>query len=537
MAKKRGSKGNASVAKKPKADKEEKRKVVEAVEEKFLEHHEIAELAEKVTKDRKYNGLVPLIDEYQIIEKKLLKEGDQSFDKHARLLTEKLTKCFEVLISSSVMEETKDEKKKLIASWVRDKYDKFRARLCWFVNTRLPFQASVQLDAVDSYLALLEEETTKYGEFPVAMYQELVIALLASDIGCNRPDGRSDNYVVQAFSALLCDDRNLQLNLFHDSLADKLVEWQSLERPTRDKIFANYFELIKDGLVPDDEESTSPDDLTDDLKAKFQKCFLAWVRLPDLSAAQYKLILNSMDYSILPYLSTPSSMMDFLTDSFDQEEDEVVHLLVIKSLWQLMKDYNLEYPDFYNKLYSLLTPNLLYIRYRARFFRQLDLFLSSTHLSANLVASFIKRLARLALSAPAPGVVILFPFIYNLLKRHPTCMIMLQNSEGRNNPDYKDPFDNKETNPQKTGALGSSLWELETLQSHYHPNIATLARIFGEPFRKPSYNMEDFLDWTYASLLDSEEKRRYKGLAALEYEEWETLFGQDNAFMGGWKLR
>lgn len=103
-----------------------------------------------------------------------------------------------------------------------------------------------------------------------------------------------------------------------------------------------------------------------------------------------------------------------------------------------------------------------------------------------------------------------------------------------------DPFDNLETNPLNTQAIKSSLWELETLMSHYHPNIATLAKIFGEPFRKPNYNMEDFLDWSYQSLLETEKTRRYKNQAALEFETFDAVLAEKNKegdyLLEGWSL-
>lgn len=117
-------------------------------------------------------------------------------------------------------------------------------------------------------------------------------------------------------------------------------------------------------------------------------------------------------------------------------------------------------------------------------------------------------------------------------------MIMLHNSEQFDK--YSDSFDILERDPMKTNAMNSSLWELETLMSHYHPNIATLAKIFGEPFRKHSYNLEDFLDWSYQTLLDSEKTRKYKGMAALEFETYDKIFGKssDNqtVYADGWTL-
>jgi U3 small nucleolar RNA-associated protein 19 len=63
-----------------------------------------------------------------------------------------------------------------------------------------------------------------------------------------------------------------------------------------------------------------------------------------------------------------------------------------------------------------------------------------------------------------------------------------------------DPFDMDETDPMVTGAIESSVWELEALQSHYHPNVATLAKIISEQFTKRSYNLEDFLDHSYTAV-------------------------------------
>ena len=53
-----------------------------------------------------------------------------------------------------------------------------------------------------------------------------------------------------------------------------------------------------------------------------------------------------------------------------------------------------------------------------------------------------------------------------------------------------DPFDTEEEDPMETDAISSSLWELVMLQSHYHPNVATLAKIISEQFTKYAYNLE-----------------------------------------------
>jgi U3 small nucleolar RNA-associated protein 19 len=63
-----------------------------------------------------------------------------------------------------------------------------------------------------------------------------------------------------------------------------------------------------------------------------------------------------------------------------------------------------------------------------------------------------------------------------------------------------DPFLPAEPDPMKTNAIDSSLWELHSHTQHYHAPVSTLARIFEQPFTKPSYAMEDFLDHTYGTV-------------------------------------
>jgi U3 small nucleolar RNA-associated protein 19 len=236
-------------------------------------------------------------------------------------------------------------------------------------------------------------------------------------------------------------------------------------------------------------------------RKKAQDAWLAILR-QKLSKNERKQILRNLVSEVIPWISTTERLMDFLTDSFN--EDGEMSLLALPGLFYLMQEKNLDYPSFYQKLYSLLDDGLLQSKHRSRFFRLLDTFMASTHLPAALVASFIKRLSRLALHAPPSGIVVAVPWIYNMFKRHPACTFMMhreaQSEEEREDWEQygvEDPFDMSEPNPMETRAIDSCVWELETLQSHYHPNVATLAKIISEQFTKQQYNLEDFLDYSY----------------------------------------
>ncbi|KAL4943794.1 hypothetical protein BDV06DRAFT_127372 [Aspergillus oleicola] len=260
----------------------------------------------------------------------------------------------------------------------------------------------------------------------------------------------------------------------------------------------------------------------------------AWLSLlqNNLSAPLRKSLLRIMVHHIEPWFTRPELLMDFLTDSYNV--GGATSLLALSGLFYLIQEKNLDYPQFYPKLYSLLDKDLLHSKHRSRFFRLLNTFLASTHLPATLVASFIKRLSRLALNAPPAAIVAVVPFIYNLFKTHPTCTFMLhrviQNEETKAELEKEgmdDPFDAEEGDPDKTGAIESSLWEIETLQSHYHPNVASIARIISEQFTKQSYNLEDFLDYTYQGMLAAElgsGEKPLKKVPVVEYQIPKRIF-------------
>ncbi|KAF8504436.1 ribosome biogenesis protein Noc4 [Russula emetica] len=253
-----------------------------------------------------------------------------------------------------------------------------------------------------------------------------------------------------------------------------------------------------------------------------------WLRLlPRLSddercgSALSLRVLNVLHRGVLPHLTRAIMVMDWVGTCVDY--GGVVGLLALNALFILMQEYNLDYPSFYTRLYAFLDQDLLHLKYRSRFFRLTELFLSSTHLPAALLASFVKRLSRLSLTAPPSSIVITIPFVYNILKRHPALMCMIHRDEVTSEP-FEDPFLADEPNPNLTSALDSSLWELYSHKNHYHAGVSTLARIFEEAFTRPSYPMEDFLDHTYATLIDGELKQRIKKDPAVEFDEPQGIF-------------
>lgn len=284
--------------------------------------------------------------------------------------------------------------------------------------------------------------------------------------------------------------------------------------------------------------------------------------------------LVRMHAQIMPHLAKPNLLHDFLVDALDA--GGATALLALNTLFTLMTKHNLNYASFYTRLYALLLadPPFLHVRYRSRFLRLLDLFLSSTHLPATLIASFAKRLARTALHAPPAAIIVVLPFVWNLCKRHKHCLGLIHREFGNDRFDQgpagiEDPYDALETDPLKTNAIDSSLWELAAMgsllgasqqttggvtgegQMHYLASVSSLSRILAEPFTKERYGLEDFLDLTYGTLFETETAktlRRREGKKVIEpavaYDlprngdgKRAALFGQSPAVTASKKIK
>ncbi|NWI59417.1 NOC4L protein, partial [Calyptomena viridis] len=243
-----------------------------------------------------------------------------------------------------------------------------------------------------------------------------------------------------------------------------------------------------------------------------------------LPTGLYKKVLVILHDSVLPYMNEPTLMMDFLTVAYGI--GGAISLLALNGLFILIHQHNLEYPDFYKKLYSLLDPSIYHVKYRARFFHLTDLFLSSSHLPAYLVAAFIKRLSRLALTAPPESLLMIIPFICNLFRRHPACKVLVHRPGGPGEMS-EDPYVMEEEEPSESRALESSLWEIQSLQNHYHPDVAKAAAVLNQSLSEIEDDISGLLELSAYELFDKEVKKKVIDVP-LEFEQVRGLFGKKN---------
>ncbi|RDA94103.1 hypothetical protein CP533_6597 [Ophiocordyceps camponoti-saundersi (nom. inval.)] len=475
-------------------------------------------------------------------------DGDSE---EATLATVALCRVFLRLLAQGALtfKRPRSEKDSVVVCWLREKLSQYKLLLLRGLRDE-----DLAVTALTLCMRLLKAEGRHLSgkeefSFPSVFLENVIENVLASDSEVVRRAyvqeyaEQYDDVRFYTFKSLKCASASsiIRMDAVTDDVFRTAVDHIPSNRVPPGVLFERVFSLISslDG-VP-----SSADDLADFYVAKPSKKTHpllsvaqhkrqgqdAWLGLMDMieSKEQQKRILTVTSTIIAPWFTQPELLSDFLTNCYNAGGS--LSLLALSGVFYLIQKRNLDYPSFYPKLYSLLDRKILHSKHRSRFFRLLDTFLASTHLPAALVASFIKRLARLALNAPASAIAFVTPWIYNLLKRHPTCTFMIhrvmRDAETKRDVlenGFQDPFLPDEANPMETQAINSCLWELVQLQSHYQPNVATICKIISEQFTKQSYNIEDFLDHSYSSLLEAEMAKQVKKAPVVEFQIPKRVF-------------
>nr|XP_023023522.1 nucleolar complex protein 4 homolog B [Leptinotarsa decemlineata] len=261
---------------------------------------------------------------------------------------------------------------------------------------------------------------------------------------------------------------------------------------------------------------------------KVWHCVMHWEHTPQTHKQMLLVLLER----VLVHLEKPLLLTDFLMDSLDVGGP--VSLLALQGIFTMIQTHNLDYPNIFAKLYSMFEPEIFHTKYKARLFHLSDLFLSSTHLPENLVAAFVKRMARLALIAPSEDIIIICNFIGNLILRHPGLKCLLNNTES--NTANTDTYVMEERDPLKSNAISSSLWEIKTLQNHVQPSVANAAKFMNSPLPSIERDLSKILDNTGDDIFDKEVKK-FSKLIILQFEKpTAASFGKGDKVMQYWDL-
>lgn len=157
----------------------------------------------------------------------------------------------------------------------------------------------------------------------------------------------------------------------------------------------------------------------------------------DLKQSTLEYVLMKMDSEFLPYVASPVQFTDFLTDCFNY--GGVLSVMSLSSLYEMISRYGVNYPAYFDRLYTLLDEKVfsmkylssvfLICRYRQRFLALLVRSLRSTAVPALVLAAFCKRLARIALvSAPSTALFVV-PLLTELVSYHSSLYPLLEVEE------------------------------------------------------------------------------------------------------------
>jgi U3 small nucleolar RNA-associated protein 19 len=320
------------------------------------------------------------------------------------------------------------------------------------------------------------------------------------------------------------------------SLMDKIVAKVAKKEKASPVFVDNALNILESFPLPDAEKLKSGPNLLDkNVSTNFERIKRhygsIWTNLVKckFNVQQYKRSLIMLNEKVIPLLEKPILLADFLLGSFSV--GGAISVLALSGVYTLISKYNLDYPDFYAKLYSLFQVEIFHVKYKARFFHLSDIFLASTHLPQTLVASFVKRIARMSLQAPADCLPLCIRFIYNLIHRHPGLKFLLDAPERSDLT--SDPFLATESNPNSTKAMESSLWEIQTLTSHILPEVSYAAKELYENGIREEGTEKDIsavLEKTYSDFMDAELKKKIHVNVALNWEAPEGLKFAKNDF-------
>uniref|UniRef100_A0A915JAN3 CCAAT-binding factor domain-containing protein n=1 Tax=Romanomermis culicivorax TaxID=13658 RepID=A0A915JAN3_ROMCU len=194
------------------------------------------------------------------------------------------------------------------------------------------------------------------------------------------------------------------------------------------------------------------------LKKIYSKVWLTFIKT-QLSREVHMNCIKHIPVEVMPNVCEPILFTDFFFKSYDLGAP--FNMLALNGLFILIVKHNLDYPEFFKQVYNLLTPDIYDLNNREQFLTLLDTFLSSLHVPSYMVAAFVKRLARLALTAPPDVCLTMVTLIKNWMIRHGNLNFLINNES--TDSMANDPFDMVEKDPMMSKAAESSLWELKVI--------------------------------------------------------------------------
>jgi len=410
------------------------------------------------------------------------------------------------------------EAEKRLREWSRERYSEFQERLFGLLAAE---QISIQEHSLVALMHLLQAEGLhplskiegKPNQFPLNLLEKLMVQMLNLE--------SESTPVLTRFQEFI----EYEDVLFH--LLRSLGGILKIKTDVSEKFLKNLIYLLEHITMSDFKKASNGDKQKlfccdekhfswnySQAKRFFSTIWTQVLKYP-LTPSLYKRVLVLLPEKVMPHLEKPLLLTDFLMESYAVGGS--VSILALNGVFLLMQNHHLEYPDFYTKLYALLEPGILFVKYRPRFFYLLDIFMTSTHVPEYIAAAFVKRLSRLALIAPPNVIILLLHLVGNFMIRHKGLAIMGHNPQNQTDVSG-DPYLVEESNMTRCNALDSSLWEIKTLQSHVLPEVAHTAKFIDRDLPKMEWDTSQDLELSLEDMLEKEMKRKNSDDVPLNFE-------------------
>jgi len=419
-----------------------------------------------------------------------------------------LNKSWTHVIRRGDLKVDKNEESDKYKTWIREVFQQSWNKLTELISEDEAKVSNLAISTTVGYIVTLHETNNEdnrnyWDGEEVKLLRSILIILLSSTGDQSSQIQRFQEYleyhdvkqhVIQGMAKIVhsCEKKNQNTSQFRLN-AMKLLELLDFKDPKDSKEEINTL-LCK---------NTTYDYEHENVKKSFSSLWEDFIKLNSKDVDLYKRMLIILHDKVMPQLIRPLMLTDFLVESYNVGGS--ISLLALNGVFLLIDKYNLEYPDFYQKLYALMTPDVLHVKYRARFFHLSDKFLMSTHLPEYLVAAFVKRLSRISLTAPANALLMVLPFIGNLILRHRGLIKMI---DGSNINVAKDPFDEDEPDPAKCDAINSDLHEIRTLQSSSLPQVSQMAKFINKQLPQIEWDLTQYLEITMEDMMSTEYKKK-----------------------------
>jgi hypothetical protein len=175
---------------------------------------------------------------------------------------------------------------------------------------------------------------------------------------------------------------------------------------------------------------------------------------------------------------------DFLT-SFIEKSETNYGIFALKGIAKLMFEKNFSYPNFYESLYTKFPAIVTFPSFEAiEFLADFDMYMSSSHVPAYIIAAFAKRVSRTCLVAHAELLELLLQTLRNMFINHQVVKQMLHREDIENLE--KDPYI-EDVHFKECHAMESSLWEVGAIFRHWNQDVTKRVE-FAESKLKVTFN-------------------------------------------------